>query len=51
MAGASKTRIIEAVKALDLAEVKRILKAKPELLRVWNEQGRNLLHLACSNGW
>lgn len=44
----SKTRIIEAVKALDLPEVKRILKAKPELLRVWNDQGRNLLHLACS---
>src|SRR5690242_20146322 len=44
----SKTRIIEAVKALDLAEVKRILKSKPELLHVWNDQGRNLLHLACS---
>ena len=44
----SKTRIIEAVKALDLPEVKRILKARPELLRVWNDQGRNLLHLACS---
>ena len=45
---ASKTRIIEAVKALDLPEVKRILEQKPELLRVWNNQGRNLLHLACS---
>lgn len=44
----SKTRIIEAVKALDLPEVKRLLEAKPELLRVWNNQGRNLLHLACS---
>jgi ankyrin repeat protein len=44
----SKTRIIEAVKALDVAEVKRILKARPELLHVWNDQGRNLLHLACS---
>jgi uncharacterized protein len=44
----SKTRVIEAVKALDLTETKRILAAKPELLKVWNDQGRNLLHLACS---
>jgi hypothetical protein len=44
----SKTRIIEAVKALDLPDVKRILKAKPELLRVWDPRRRNLLHLACS---
>lgn len=44
----SKTRLIEAVKHLDLKETKEILEAKPELLKVWNEQGRNLLHLACS---
>ena len=44
----SKTRLIEAVKTLDLKETKRILEAKPELLKVWNDQGRNLLHLACS---
>lgn len=44
----SKTRIIESIKALDLPEVKRILKAKPELLRVWDDRRRNLLHLACS---
>lgn len=44
----SKTRLFEAVKGLDVADVKRILEAKPELLRVWNDQGRNLLHLACS---
>ena len=44
----SKTRLIEAVKTLDLKETKRILDAKPELLKVWNDQGRNLLHLACS---
>jgi len=44
----SKTRIIEAVKALDLPEIKRILKEKPELLRVWDPRRRNLLHLACS---
>jgi hypothetical protein len=43
----SKTRLIEAVKSLDLNETKRILAAKPELLKVWNDQGRNLLHLAC----
>jgi len=44
----SKTRVIEAVKALDLPEVKRMLEAKPELLRVWDPRRRNLLHLACS---
>lgn len=44
----SKTRLIEAVKMLDLKETKRILEAKPELEKVWNDQGRNLLHLACS---
>ena len=44
----SKTRLIEAVKTLDLKETQRILEAKPELLEVWNDQGRNLLHLACS---
>ena len=43
----SKTRLIEAVRRLDLPETRRILEAKPELLRVWNDQGRNLLHLAC----
>lgn len=44
----SKTRLFEAVKQLDLQEAKAILDAKPELLKVWNDQGRNLLHLACS---
>jgi len=44
----SKTRLFEAIKNLDLAETKKILDAKPELLKVWNDQGRNLLHLACS---
>lgn len=43
----SKTRLIEAVKHLDLKETKEILEAKPELLKLWNDQGRNLLHLAC----
>ena len=44
----SKTRLIDAVKRLDLAETKNILAAKPELEKVWNDQGRNLLHIACS---
>ena len=44
----SKTRLFEAVKHLDLQETKAILDAKPALLKTWNEQGRNLLHLACS---
>ena len=44
----SKTRLIEAVKNLDLRETKKILDAKPELEKVWNDQGRNLLHIACS---
>jgi uncharacterized protein len=44
----SKTRLFEAVKTGDLVETKKILEAKPELLKVWNDQGRNLLHLACS---
>jgi hypothetical protein len=44
----SKTRLIEAVKNLDLAGTKKILAAKPELEKVWNDQGRNLLHIACS---
>ena len=43
----SKTRLIEAVKHLDRQETKEILEAKPELLTVWNDQGRNLLHRAC----
>ena len=44
----SKTRLIEAVKMLDLQETKRLLEAKPDLQKVWNDQGRNLLHIACS---
>jgi uncharacterized protein len=44
----SKTRLFEAVKTLDLEETKRILESKPELLKAWNDQGRNLLHIACS---
>jgi ankyrin repeat protein len=43
----SKTRLIEAVRKLDLKTAKELLEAKPELLKVINRQGRNLLHLAC----
>lgn len=43
----SKTRLIEAVRELDLDTTKKILSAKPSLLTVKNRQGRNLLHLAC----
>lgn len=44
----SKTRIIEAVKTLDLESTRKLLDAKPVLLSVSDPQGRNLLHLACS---
>ena len=44
----SKTRIIEAVKQLDLESTKKLVQAKPSLLTVTDRQGRNLLHLACS---
>lgn len=44
----SKTRLLEAVQKLDLATTKALLKTKPDLLNVWNRQGRNILHLACS---
>jgi ankyrin repeat protein len=44
----SKTRLFDAVKNLDLAATKKILEAKPELEQVRNDQGRNLLHIACS---
>ena len=44
----SKTRLFEAVKQLDVKETKRILEAKPDLEKAWNDQGRNLLHIACS---
>jgi len=44
----SKTRIIEAVKDLDLESTEKLLKAKPSLITVTDRGGRNLLHLACS---
>lgn len=45
---ASKTRLIEAVRALDLDSVRAQLDARPSLIDVIDRQGRNLLHLACA---
>jgi ankyrin repeat protein len=44
----SKTRIIDAVRHLDLDTARTLLTATPALLTVTDRQGRNLLHLACS---
>ena len=44
----SKTRIIEAVRKLDLESIKKQLDDNPSLLKVTDRKGRNLLHLACS---
>jgi|KBSSwiStaDraftv2_1062776.scaffolds.fasta_scaffold585869_2 hypothetical protein len=44
----SKTRIIDAVRHLDLDETRNLLTANPALLTVTDCQGRNLLHLTCS---
>jgi len=44
----SKTRIIEAVRKLDLESIKKLLEDNPSLLSVTDRKGRNLLHLACS---
>src|SRR5207244_2100499 len=44
----SKTRIIAAVKDLDVNAVRDLLDGKPALLAVTDQRGFNLLHLACS---
>lgn len=44
----SKAKIIEAVQSLDLKTTKKLLQAKPALLRVRDRQERGLLHIACS---
>ena len=44
----SKTRIIQAVKDLDVEAVRDLLDDKPALLTVREPGGRNLLHMACS---
>ena len=43
----SKTRMVEAVRELDIDTVGTLLAANPELLRVTDRRGFNLLHLAC----
>jgi len=43
----SKTRVIEAVKQLDVDAVLALLGTEPDLLRVTDRRGFNLLHLAC----
>jgi uncharacterized protein len=43
----SKTRIIEAVKQLDVDAVRALLATEPDLLSVTDRRGFNLLHLAC----
>jgi len=43
----SKTRMIEAVKKLDIEIVRDLLAAEPDLLSVTDRRGFNLLHLAC----
>lgn len=46
-AGLSKTALIKAIRDLDLPKAERILAAKPQLLEVRDQQGRNMLELAC----
>jgi len=43
----SKTRMIEAVKQLDVDAVSELLATDPRLLSVTDRRGFNLLHLAC----
>src|SRR5919198_423764 len=43
----TKTRIIDAVKQLDFDVVRDLLATEPDLLRVTDRRGFNLLHLAC----
>src|SRR5436190_3386449 len=44
----SKTRVIQAVKDLDVDAVGALLDGKPALLNARDPAGRNLLHIACS---
>jgi ankyrin repeat protein len=43
----AKTRMIEAVKKLDIDAVRDLLATQPDLVRVTDRRGFNLLHLAC----
>lgn len=45
---ASKTAMIAAVKAWDVAEVERIADARPELVGFSDKRGRTPLHLCCA---
>ena len=44
----SKTRIIEAVRRLDVDATRELLARQPSLISVKDRGGRNLLHTACS---
>jgi ankyrin repeat protein len=44
----SKTRLFDSIRSLNLDAVASLLQAHPELKRVKDERGRNLLHLSCS---
>ncbi len=44
----SKTRLIGAVRKLDVSVAKEILQADPSKAGIVDRAGRNLLHLACS---
>lgn len=44
----SKTRLFQAIKALDLETVAALVEARPDLLGVTDDRRRNPLHLLCS---
>ena len=44
----SKTRLFQAIKALDVDAVAALLDAQPELIRVIDDRRRNPLHFLCS---
>ncbi len=43
----SKTAVLEAIKDLDLARTRKLLRDRPDLLQVRDRRGWNLLQLAC----
>ena len=43
----SKPAVLEAAKALELAELRRLLRESPSLVSATDREGRTLLHLAC----
>jgi hypothetical protein len=44
----TKAKLFDAVQSLDLKAVRAILDAKPQLLEVRDQKGRNILHVACA---